>query len=319
MPFDAALLMLVESGLAEGFGYHSELDAFLIRSNVPHDLLAAARAQAENRNGLTGKFSRAPKRYVAHEVVNGIHARRAEADIIFAAICTSFVKGTFPNASPDGLNAIEAIKARYVIDRQERISNLEIKERERRAQEEIIKERLQEAQRLQAQEQEDRDRKRRSFEKQLHDLTAQNDAQARGYAFEEFLTELFDFEGLAPRGSFKNKGEQIDGSFEFRSRVNLLEAKWTTDRCAGAEFGAFIYKIQGKTLDTRGLFVAINGYSREALEGLSKKGPLSFVCIDGSHLYRAVQQGFSMTKVLQIVWRTADEHGVAYTAPDKIV
>ncbi|WP_376743577.1 hypothetical protein [Ensifer canadensis] len=39
--------------------------------------------------------------------------------------------------------------------------------------------------------------------------------QARGFAFEGFLTDLFQTYGLAPRGSFRpREGEQIDGSFE---------------------------------------------------------------------------------------------------------
>jgi len=50
--------------------------------------------------------------------------------------------------------------------------------------------------------------------------------QERGYAFEKFLGELFAFYGLAPRGSFRLVGEQIDGSFQIGTDVYLLEAKW---------------------------------------------------------------------------------------------
>ena len=48
----------------------------------------------------------------------------------------------------------------------------------------------------------------------------------RGFAFEKFLNELFDFYGLAPRGSFRLRGEQIDGSFQHDGHTYLLEAKW---------------------------------------------------------------------------------------------
>jgi hypothetical protein len=42
--------------------------------------------------------------------------------------------------------------------------------------------------------------------------------QERGLTFESFLSELFGVHGLAPRGSFRLVGEQIDGSFRWRRR-----------------------------------------------------------------------------------------------------
>jgi len=51
-------------------------------------------------------------------------------------------------------------------------------------------------------------------------------AQARGYAFERFLKNLFDVWSLDARGSFKLVGEQIDGSFLHGSSVYLIEARW---------------------------------------------------------------------------------------------
>ncbi|MFY8144056.1 MAG: hypothetical protein ACOVMT_09310, partial [Caulobacter sp.] len=39
------------------------------------------------------------------------------------------------------------------------------------------------------------------------------DPQPRGYAFERFLKNLFETYGLKPREPFRNRGEQIDGSF----------------------------------------------------------------------------------------------------------
>ena len=62
--------------------------------------------------------------------------------------------------------------------------------------------------------------------------------QARGYAFERFLRDLFDANGLSPRASFRLVGEQIDGSFELSAETYLLEAKWTrrAGRCGGPSF-----------------------------------------------------------------------------------
>jgi len=141
---------------------------------------------------------------------------------------------------------------------------------------------------------------------------SEGNAQTRGYLLETFLTDLFENEGLEPRGSFKLKSEQIDGSFLWRTGTSLMEAKWVKEPVAGADFGAFNYKIEGKSVDTRGLFISINGYSPEAIKGMNAKGALKFVCIDGAHLVRALLTDEGLTAVLEKVWRHADETGEAY-------
>jgi hypothetical protein len=73
-----------------------------------------------------------------------------------------------------------------------------------------------------------------------------------------------------------------------------------------------MYKIEGKTADTRGLFVSINGYSQDALRGLTGKGELRFVCIDGAHITRCLSPGSSLDSMLEEIWRHADETGEAY-------
>ena len=146
----------------------------------------------------------------------------------------------------------------------------------------------------------------------LAELESETDPRKRGYSLEKFLNELFALEGLQPRGSFKLTGEQIDGSFVWRHRTYLLEAKWTQQPTAGSDFGAFIFKLDGKTADTRGLFVSINGYSADGVTALKRKGNLRFVCLDGDHLAHAVGPLGSLTAVLDEVWRHADETGEPY-------
>ncbi len=80
----------------------------------------------------------------------------------------------------------------------------------------------------------------------------------------------------------------------------------------GAEFSTLIYKTEGKSLDTRGLFISVNGYSESAIKGLNGKGELRFVCIDGAHLMRCLDVTQSFKTILEAVWRHAGETGDAY-------
>ena len=81
------------------------------------------------------------------------------------------------------------------------------------------------------------------------------DPQPRGYAFEKFLKELFDVNGMAGRASFRVVGEQIDGSFEMEGETYLLEAKWTNKQVDAATLRSFNAKVQDKAAWSRGLFI----------------------------------------------------------------
>lgn len=72
------------------------------------------------------------------------------------------------------------------------------------------------------------------------------------------------------------------------------------------------FKLDGKTADTRGLFVSVNGYSADAIEALNGKGALKFVCLDGSHVMRALMSEDGLVPILERIWRHADETGQAY-------
>jgi hypothetical protein len=90
-------------------------------------------------------------------------------------------------------------------------------------------------------------------------------SQARGYAFEKFLKDLFDAFGLAAQEAFRLRGEQIDGSFQLGSDTYLLEAKWHGHPIGVAELHTFHGKIEQKASWTRGLFVSNSGFTDDGL------------------------------------------------------
>jgi hypothetical protein len=293
MPHGAHVLSLLEDALAEAFQYHNALDNFLRRSGVSDARLTAARRTAEERSNVSSSnFDRAPKRFVVQALLAGLDRGTDEEDRVVADLVTALCKGRFPDASPNATAAIRALVEERASEREEAGAQREERWRKKREDERA-------RENAAAKEAGTREGFKASF---LH-LCQESDPQARGYMLEQFLNKFLAFELI---------GEQIDGSFAWSGRTYLVEAKWVSTPVGGAGFSGLMYKIEGKTADTRGLFISINGYSQDAINGLKQKGELRFVCIDGAHLMRCLEHGGSFRRLLEMIWRHADETGEAY-------
>ena len=144
--------------------------------------------------------------------------------------------------------------------------------------------------------------------KSLRDkLTALNamTPQKRGFAFEGFLNELFDLYGLAPRGSFRLVGEQIDGSFQLGQDVYLVEAKWQGDKTGEGDLLSFSGKVEGKAHWSRRLFISYTGFSEVGLEAFARGKRTSIICMDGLDLYGVLHGQLSLTEVIDRKMRRA--------------
>ena len=306
MAFEAATLALLEDALAEAFQHHNQLDDFLRRVGVAPSALQAARDDADARARKSSReYARAPKRFVVQALINQLQGSGETGDRLFADLVTQVTAGKIPSASPTAHAAIGALVEQIEVDRRRKAEDREERERVKRATEEA-----------RAAERGTIRQKKEVVRSDLLEafmmLIRAPDPQRRGYMLEMFLNDLFAFEELAPRGSFRNIGEQIDGSFVWRDNVFLVEAKWQTDPIAGSDFGAFIYKLEGKSADTRGLYISINGYTKPAIESLRRKGEARFFCIDGAHIVRALQPAQRLSELLSAAWRCAAETGEAY-------
>ena len=129
----------------------------------------------------------------------------------------------------------------------------------------------------------------------------------RGFAFERFLYDLFKDTGLDPRASFRNTGEQIDGSFVLSGDVYLLEAKWTGLPTSIADLHNFEGKVGTKAEWARGLFISYSGFSEGAFSafGTGKR----IVCMDGTDIHDALQQNIPLDQALIQKARRAVETG----------
>jgi hypothetical protein len=153
---------------------------------------------------------------------------------------------------------------------------------------------------------------RAKFQDLHSDLTAllSLDPQPRGFAFEKFMTSLFNGFGFEARGSFRLVGEQIDGSFVLGGHTYLVEAKWQNQLTAAADLHIFQGKIGEKADWSRGLFVSYSGFSSDGLTafGRSKK----IICIDGLDLSEALTRELPLDVVLERKVRHAAETGQAF-------
>jgi len=131
--------------------------------------------------------------------------------------------------------------------------------------------------------------------------------QARGYAFEKFLKDLFDAYGLAAQDPFRLRGEQIDGSFQFGHETYLVEAKWQGQPMGVAELHTFHGKIEQKAAWTRGLFVSNSGFTDEGLAAFGRGKRV--ICVDGYDLYETLNREIPFNHVLEHKIRRAAETG----------
>jgi hypothetical protein len=157
---------------------------------------------------------------------------------------------------------------------------------------------------------------RRSLERVLTELKAtfltlhsEADEQRRGREFESLLNELFHLFDLNPRRSFSLTGEQIDGAFTYSTDDYLLEAKWEKDPAARRDVDVLAEVVRRKSKNTLGLFVAVNGFSKPAVDAHANCGS-ALVFMDGSDLYSVLDGQIPLTDVLEAKRRHLSETGL---------
>jgi hypothetical protein len=136
--------------------------------------------------------------------------------------------------------------------------------------------------------------------------------QERGYAFEKFLTTLFNAFGMQARSPFRLVGEQIDGSIEFEGNTYLIEAKWQNALVGNTELLALHGKVGGKATWSRGIFISYSGFSQEGLEAFSKGRPTNLIAVTGQDLYFVLEGGMTLDQMIHLKARLAAEEGRAY-------
>lgn len=132
----------------------------------------------------------------------------------------------------------------------------------------------------------------------------------RGYAFEAWLRDAFNFYGLEAREPFRNKGEQIDGSFVLQGETYLLEAKWESAKTSAAALHAFQGKLEQKAAWARGLFVSNSGFTDDGLIAFGRGKRV--ICMDGLDLFDTLDRELPLNIALDRKVRRAAETGLPF-------
>ena len=148
-----------------------------------------------------------------------------------------------------------------------------------------------------------------ALKQQLIDLNTL-DPHPRGYAFETWLRDAFNLYRLEAREPFRNRGEQIDGSFVLQAETYLLEAKWEGAMTPARDLHAFQGKLEEKAAWARGLFVSYSGFTEDGLVAFGRGKRV--ICMDGLDLFDMLDRELPLDLALDRKVRRAAETGLPF-------
>jgi hypothetical protein len=142
------------------------------------------------------------------------------------------------------------------------------------------------------------------------ELQNEQDRQKRGKAFERLLADFFSLFDMEPRLSYSLEREQIDGSLSYDTDDYIVEARWREDPVSRADADIFAAKVRRKGKNALGLFVSVEGFSKDALVQYREATP--FIAMNGTDLYLALDQRVRLDDLIKTKKRHANETGDCY-------
>jgi len=131
----------------------------------------------------------------------------------------------------------------------------------------------------------------------------------RGYELERLIYSVLQNEGLEPRSGYKPVGEQIDGSFFWQGQTFLLEAKWVNEPLPASSIYAFKGKLDGKFHTTSGVYISVNGYSKDLEDALRFGKSLNIILFDKEDIPLLFNGLVTFTNMLKFKLRQAGDTG----------
>ncbi len=136
-------------------------------------------------------------------------------------------------------------------------------------------------------------------------------SQKRGYELEKILQELSKLSAMEVTEPFRVNGEQIDGAIKFDGENYIVEAKWQDRESANEPVYQFAGKVEGKMYG-RGLFVSVNGFSKNVVQSLVAGKAIKTIFIDGGDLTMVIEGYISFSKMIDKKVKAAQTKGLIY-------
>jgi hypothetical protein len=166
-----------------------------------------------------------------------------------------------------------------------------------------------------ATEAEKRDRRSTELQK-LHELFialhSESNHQARGFALERLMRDLFRLYELEYNGSYRTDTDQIDGSVVLDSFTYLLEARWRENKANDADLGGLKHKVERRLDATRGFYLSMAGYEDDAVALYRLAQENKLIMLDGSDLLHMLEQRPPLVEGLQEKVKAASTRGEPY-------
>lgn len=136
--------------------------------------------------------------------------------------------------------------------------------------------------------------------------------QSRGQRFNEVIAAMLRCWGIAAQVSVRSAGE-IDVAFTADGVRYLLEAKWEKTKADTGDIAKLQRRVRQRFAGTVGIFVAMAGYSPDALAEVSQGERLEVLLLDRQH-FEAMQSGLVPPhELLKLIHDWAAFRGEAYT------
>jgi hypothetical protein len=129
-------------------------------------------------------------------------------------------------------------------------------------------------------------------------LIMSNNPQERGKDLEKLMYDIFELFDLDPKASFSIKGEQIDGAFSLEGTNYIFEAKWEQKVISREQLDVFASKVSRKLENTLGLFLAINGFSKDGVD-IHSGGRPQFLLMTGADLMAVLEGEIDFISLLR--------------------
>ena len=144
------------------------------------------------------------------------------------------------------------------------------------------------------------------------ELERERNPQRRGYAFEEFLVDLFRAFDIEYRSAYRIGVEQIDGAFHHCGRDYLVEAKWQKLPPDTNDLFDFAMKVSGKLEGTLGLVISMVAPRSEILDHVARQ-TRSVLIMDGRDLALILEGQVTLPEALDLKSRRAAQEGTLFT------